>query len=67
MSLKRTPDNTCETRPGPTPNGGAYSVASYLDANGNPAPRNAATRVEIVEYDENDTAISTTYGNLPEN
>ena len=42
---------TTEQRDGPTPAGGAYSVAFYHDGHGNERDRDEATHVSIVEYD----------------
>ena len=44
-----------ERREGPTPNGGAYSIAYYHDDG----------RMEIVEFDAADKAIHRTYGAAP--
>lgn len=49
----------CST--GPTPNGGAYSIARYLDADG-PADKGDATTVEISEHDDDGNVVHTTYG-----
>ncbi len=53
-----------ERADGPTPNGGSYSEIYYRDDDGNSADKDVATRFEIVEYDENDRRISSTYGFL---
>ena len=45
----------------PTPNGGCYSMAYYSNENGPCAPEDA-TRVLILEYDENDNVIFSTHG-----
>ncbi len=55
---------TQEEREGPTPNGGARSVAYYRDDAGNPAEKAEATQVEIVEYDAEGKAVWRTYGRL---
>lgn len=52
-----------ECRPGPTPNGGAYSIARYSDAGG-PADKDQATDAEITEYDEDGEVVQTTHGTL---
>lgn len=49
-------------KPGPTPNGGAYSEARFLDAQGNPVSKDKATRVEITEYTRTGKRVATTYG-----
>lgn len=46
----------------PTPNGGAYSVAYFQDADGENVPRSRAVRVEIVEFAEDGAEIHRTYG-----
>lgn len=48
---------------GPTPNGGAYSIARYTDGRG-PASEDDASTVEITEYDGAANVIKTTYGTL---
>ena len=52
-------------REGPTPAGGAYSIASYLDANGQPVVKGDAASVEIVEFDDAGGAIAHTSAQLP--
>lgn len=46
----------------PTPNGGAYSVAFFYNAKGEPCEESDARRVEFVEYSEDDERICSTYG-----
>ncbi len=46
---------------GPTPNGGVYSIAYFSDSEGNPTTKENATRMEIVEFDENDNGFFRTY------
>jgi hypothetical protein len=53
-----------ERHEGPTPSGGAYSIASYLDADGNPAAKADAARVLIAEFDANGEQIAETVGTL---
>lgn len=48
---------------GPTPNGGAYAIARYLDADG-PADKGDATTVEIGEYDDDGNVVHTTDGTV---
>jgi len=52
-------------REGPTPAGGAYSIASYLDGDGQPVVKDDAASVEIVEYDDAGGAIAHTSAQLP--
>lgn len=50
-----------ECREGPTPEGGAYSIARYADADG-PADKQDASEAEITEYDAQGNILNTTYG-----
>ncbi|MDQ3880347.1 MAG: hypothetical protein M3295_04670 [Chloroflexota bacterium] len=52
-----------ECRLGPTPVGGAYSIARYL-ADGEPVDKDDATEVEITEYDADGNVITTTVGSF---
>jgi hypothetical protein len=45
----------------PTPNGGAYSIAYWKDADGNPTTKDKAVAVEIHELDRQDQSIFRTY------
>lgn len=54
-------DETSERIAGPTPNGGAYSVANYLDADRNPCPKSEAALIEILEFDEDGDSIFQTW------
>ena len=54
-----------ECTEGPTPEGGAYSIARYSDADG-PADKQDATEVEITEYDADGGVLNTTHGTLGE-
>jgi hypothetical protein len=54
-------DETSERRDGPTPNGGVYSVANFLDAEGKPCPKAEAIGMEILEYDADDRCVGRTY------
>ena len=47
---------------GPTPNGGAYSIAYYLDKDRAPTDPKDAVFVIICEYDENDNLLFETTG-----
>ncbi len=49
---------------GPTPRGGAYAIAYYQDANGQPADKASAVAVEIVEYDAAGVALWRTYAEV---
>jgi YD repeat-containing protein len=49
---------------GPTPNGGAYAVASFMDADGNPVEQADATQLVIVEYDSADRMLAETVGTV---
>ena len=46
---------------GPTPNGGAYAIRYYRDADGNPCPADRSVSSEIVEFTADDRAIHRTY------
>lgn len=50
-----------ERTEGPTPNGGAYAIAYFQDADGNPADKDAAVQAEIVEFDEQGNQLFRTY------
>ena len=51
--------NKCQIRiDGPTPNGGAYSIAYYYDKNGNPCDVSTGILGQIVEYDKNGKSIN---------
>lgn len=50
---------------GPTPNGGAYSIAYFSDARGNPCAREDAHSMEIVEFDADGEAVHRTYMRKP--
>lgn len=54
-------DPTVERREGPTPNGGAYSVAYFYDDARKGVPKDEATGMEIVEFDAQDREIHRTY------
>jgi hypothetical protein len=45
----------------PTPNGGAYSVANFLDSQGRPCPKAQAVGMEIMEFDAADQCVGRTY------
>lgn len=46
----------------PTPNGGAYSIAYFLDKKRNPVHKELAEYVEILEFDETGKCIRVTSG-----
>lgn len=51
-----------EKRMGPTPCGGAYSIAFYLDEKEHPVGKKDAVIVRICEYDENGNVLKHTTG-----
>jgi len=53
-----------ERKNGKTPNGGAYSIAYYLDAKGSPVDKKKAKRMRIIEYTKAGKAIHSTYGSI---
>jgi len=55
---------TSERREGPTPNGGAYSIAYFRDERGVPTTKDRARSVEIIEYGVEGEAIHSTIGYL---
>lgn len=57
-------DNTQERKDGPTPHGGVYSIAYFLDAENKPVPKERAVRMEIHEFDEEGNSIHRTYGEI---
>jgi hypothetical protein len=54
-------DNTSSRIDGPTPAGGAYAVAYFRDAAGNPAEKDRAATLEVCEYDADGRCIHRTY------
>ena len=46
---------------GPTPNGGAYAIRYYRDAEGDPCPADRSVSSEIVEFTAGGEAIHRTY------
>jgi hypothetical protein len=44
-------EETSERVDGPTPAGGAYSVAYFSDKGGKPCGKSSASRIDIVEFD----------------
>lgn len=57
---------TVERKVGKTPNGGAYSVAHYLNTKGQPVPKDKAEQIKIFEYDKDDNLLFTTVLNKSE-
>lgn len=55
---------TQECRNGPTPAGGAYSIATFLDDAFNPVPEADATQVSISELDADGNELQSTLGSL---
>ena len=51
-----------EKRIGPTPSGGVYSIAYYLDKDRKPVDKADAAIVIICEFDDNDDLIFETTG-----
>jgi len=49
---------------GPTPHGGVASVANFMDADGRPADKSKAVKVEILELDAAGNSIHRTYADL---
>lgn len=47
-----------------TPAGGAYSIATYLDANGEEVEKEDAVRMMIREFDSADRLLAETWGQL---
>ncbi|MDI6893804.1 MAG: hypothetical protein QME70_04190 [Bacillota bacterium] len=54
-----------ERKDGPTPAGGAYAVAVYMDDEENVVDKSVATRVVITEYDERGERLRETWAYLP--
>jgi hypothetical protein len=52
---------TSERHDGPTPNGGAYAIANFLDGERNPTTKANATYIEILEYDGSDNNVGRTW------
>ena len=61
MAADRPGDPTQERSDNPTPNGGAYSIAFFLDDDGEPTSKADSTQWLIVEYDEEDKPVHRTY------
>lgn len=54
-----------ERTDGPTPAGGAYAVANFLDADMKPCPKAEAVHIEILEYDQDGQNIARTWLERP--
>lgn len=50
---------------GPTPAGGAYAVAIYLDAAGRPCGEGEATSAEVLEFSGSGECLARTYLEKP--
>ncbi len=61
MSITR---HISERTEGPTPNGGAYAIAYWLDARGNPCGKAVAVAAEIIEYDATGSQVFRSYMQL---
>lgn len=46
---------------GPTPNGGAYAIAYWQDAKGDPTPQERAVKAEIIEFTQQGKEVQRTY------
>ncbi len=57
-------DATEERTDGPTPAGGAYAVAYWRAANGDPCPKAEAVRAEVIEFDGRGEPIARTYAEI---
>jgi hypothetical protein len=61
---KRAQPGTQERIEGPTPGGGAYAMAFFMDIAGQPTTKEKAYMVEIVEFDKKGRTINHTLGYL---
>ncbi len=57
-------DPTSKRTEGPTPMGGAWSIAEFMDDEDLPARRSIATRVRITEYALDGSVLHTTVGRI---
>lgn len=48
----------------PTPNGGAYAIAYYQDKSGQPCDKRVAAQVVVLEYDNSDEVVGSTFAYL---
>lgn len=46
---------------GPTPNGGAYAIIYYQDAQGELTDKSSAVRAELIEFDANGEQVWRSY------
>lgn len=51
-----------ERHDGPTPNGGAYSIAYFYDKNRTPCEKEKAKYINIVEYSKDGRRLNEVYG-----
>lgn len=58
--MKTTEDNTSNRVEGPTPHGGAYSIAYFLDELHKPCPKPDASFVRVIEYAKDGTEVAST-------
>ena len=54
-----------EKKDGKTPNGGVRSESYFMDDNKNPAPKDTATFVEVVELNEEGSIVFRSYMRSP--
>lgn len=54
-------DVTSERIDGPTPAGGAYAAANFLDAEMTPCSKDKAAHIEILEFDQAGNNIARTW------
>lgn len=59
--MSKPSDPTQERHDGPTPNGGAYSIAYFLDDHRDPVAKDEATAMEIIEFDADGEQVHRTY------
>lgn len=53
-----------ERQEGPTANGGAYAVITYMDAQGQESERDQAVGAEVIEFNDLDEQVFRTYANF---
>jgi hypothetical protein len=63
--MDKPPPDTRERTEGPTPTGGAYAIAYFRDARGNPCTKAEAHATEIIEFDARDNQVFRTYMQRP--
>ncbi|HBF09865.1 MAG: hypothetical protein CMD81_12730 [Gammaproteobacteria bacterium] len=62
--MKFTRALTTQRVDGPTPMGGKYSIATFLNDKNKPVEKSLATHIRIAEYNEKNKIIATTYGTI---